>query len=65
MNVFYLFFVSFLFLKLNARELCKLAGVEGVAGAEADTATPLPLIQLACILLAAKIPDLGTKSMTL
>lgn len=47
-------------LQLNARELCKLAGVETVAGSEASSATPTDLLLKACAHLASEIKKLGT-----
>jgi hypothetical protein len=40
---------------VNARELCKLAGVEALTGAEASRATPSSLIVQACTALSQKI----------
>lgn len=47
-------------LQLNARELCKLASVETVAGSEASSATPTDLLLKACAHLASEIKKLGT-----
>ena len=50
-------------MQLNARELCKLAGVDvDIATGEASYSTPLTLIQNACCSLAAKIPHIGIRS---
>ena len=47
-------------LQLNARELCKLAGVETVSGSETSSATSTDLLQKACAHLASQIAKLGT-----
>jgi hypothetical protein len=48
-------------LQLNARELCKLAGVETVAGSEESSATPTALLLKGCAHLAYEIKKLGTR----